>query len=554
MAPCVIKSTLLKDERQWFGTLILQQLVLSQAPVPVQWSNQSIGPDGPWPVFEMTMGGVQTVALYPGGRIQPSYIISKAYCEDITGKCYASTAGLYDPAQGGSNIFNASTNDEYFTWGFDIVPQSHQWNSWFDNVTFSQEPDTSISNLWLALIDEGQVKLPGGGDYPLFAGCASLGGGEYPLPNGTSISIPTQLYTRGKTASDSFGMHLGSRTTGPEPSLYFGGYDQKRVLGPILTTPNATLSLKDISINVVAGYSPFRFTSTKTGLLAAGSAIGDTLEVGIDGCAPYISLPQSTCDAIAEWLPVKYNNLMGLYTWETDSPQYLNIVKSASVLSFTFLSSNDHEVTVSVPFMHLNLTLDIPLVSSPTPYFPCNPHNGGYVLGRAFLQDAFLGQNWNDSYLGSQGVLYMAQASGPNISTGPDVRNLEGYGLGVSSSSSNWSSTWDGYWTPLPIEQAYNYTAPSAGTSADTSAGTPGSGKIIGGSIGGVAAGLIVIVTGIILLRKRRKDAAELPTAGEAGIIDGDKTTPKPAPSTPQHDITNDHPIFELEYPESELP
>ena len=101
-------------------------------------------------------------------------------------------------------------------------------------------------------------------------------------------------------------------------------------------------------------------------------------------------LPPSTCQAIAAHLPVTYSPAFNLYLWNTSSPAYPQIVSSPHYLSFTFASGVDQTTrTINVPFAQLNLTLAWPLVSTPTPYFPCSPWSGTasthYYLGRAFL-------------------------------------------------------------------------------------------------------------------------------------------------------------------------
>ncbi|KAI1414840.1 hypothetical protein F5Y13DRAFT_15623 [Hypoxylon sp. FL1857] len=84
----------------------------AQKPIQAKWSNTSIGPDGPWPAIEMMMGGVQDIALYPGGAIDRTYVIVKGYCTTGNTPCFASNAGLYNPGAGGDyNASNFSTPD-----------------------------------------------------------------------------------------------------------------------------------------------------------------------------------------------------------------------------------------------------------------------------------------------------------------------------------------------------------------------------------------------------------------------------------------------------------
>ncbi|KAI5463601.1 hypothetical protein BGZ63DRAFT_422939 [Mariannaea sp. PMI_226] len=152
------------------------------------------------------------------------------------------------------------------------------------------------------------------------------------------------------------------------------------------------ITLRDIGIDVIAGQSPFSFKS-KDGLLSKGnSSIGSGLPVWINGCSPYLTLPRSTCNNIAANLPMNFDEDLGLYLWDKKSDKYNEITTSATTLSFSFISgSNTDPVKIRIPLMHLNLTLEAPLIDIPIPYFPCHANdNGQYVLGRAFLQDVFI--------------------------------------------------------------------------------------------------------------------------------------------------------------------
>ena len=86
--------------------------------------------------------------------------------------------------------------------------------------------------------------------------------------------------------------------------------------------------------------------------------------------AHYLYLPSSTCAAIAKNLPVTYDAGKALYIWNTPDPQYARIVTSPTYLSFVFRGSIG-TLTIKAPFHLPNLTLEEPLMSIHTPYFPC---------------------------------------------------------------------------------------------------------------------------------------------------------------------------------------
>ena len=165
------------------------------------------------------------------------------------------------------------------------------------------------------------------------------------------------------------------------------------------------LDLLDIGITADHWASPSNYTS-KSGLLASGNTtISDSATkstpVLMNFAAPYLNLPNSTCNAIAQELPVTYSSKYGLYLWNVDDPQYTRIDTSQTYLNFTFyLLGGVATFAINVPFQLLNLTLDAPLSSRPLQYFQCqppqDPNNQQYGLGRVFLQAAFIGVSWGD--------------------------------------------------------------------------------------------------------------------------------------------------------------
>jgi hypothetical protein len=319
--------------------------------------------------------------------------------------------------------------------------------SWVDNMELG---GMTVPNVSLALLSDSYAVYPDQW-YPLSVGCLGLGAPitvnqSFTTNGGPSINaslVPGYLNAHSQIPSNSFAMHIGSVNPPMPGSLLFGGYDQNRIIGDILSETDdytKAISLKDISIRVVDGSSPWTFQS-KPGLLAANNASISSggIKVSVDGCSPYLTLPKSTCDAITDHLPVDYDQSLGLYIWKTDDPKYSQIVSSASSLDFTFLGgSNTQTVTISVPFRHLNLTLTAPLVDSDKQYFPCyTGASGGYTLGRAFLQDAFVGAHWD------QKLWWLAQAPGPNIPSAKII-TLRESDQEIQASTNDWKESWAG--------------------------------------------------------------------------------------------------------------
>ncbi|KAK8041345.1 hypothetical protein PG994_014352 [Apiospora phragmitis] len=474
-------------------------------PIGVPWSANTFGYDGPWPAVEISVGLTQKISMFPGSE-WATIVIPTDYCSYNTSMaCQASSAGLYKKGTYGGGI--AITSGPGYMKGLPVKGKDMDY--WMADVDLLDGSGIITPNVSMKLVGENFASYPNGNWYPLSAGCLGLGApdtknqtfgyGENSLRSAINASlIPGNLYERGKIESNSFGMHIGSANPRMAGSLYFGGYDQNRVVGEVLTSTddyNKEIPLKDIAIKVVDGSSPWSFGTTQEGLLAQGnSSIGPKgVQVHVDGCSPYLSLPRSTCDAIAQHLPVAYSEDLGLYTWKTDDPKYSQIVGSASALVFTFLgSTNTDKVSISVPFRHLNLTLDRPLVDSPSPYFPCFTGSSSYVLGRAFLQDAFVGANW-----GSR-TWFLAQAPGPNVPPANVVKFESSEAQLIKPSQNDWRESWAGSWKALtPAEAGSNATivppddhAPSSSNSPENSVGLSTGAKAgigVGAGVGALA-------------------------------------------------------------------
>ncbi|KAI8957022.1 hypothetical protein F5Y11DRAFT_361193 [Daldinia sp. FL1419] len=475
-------------------------------PRAVRWSDKILGPDGPWNAVKVTLGRSQDVTVY-AGRMWESYFPGAAYCDNtaVGGRpCYAQQAGaIYDETTGSgeapdiafpasayyaSNMNTVGSNAKRYTDRISLGTDSSDWSV------------VSVDNFAMALMSDTQLRYPNGEKHPLFAGCLGLGAAPNIInhsfalrPGQTASSINTSLlvgnlFVDHSIPSQTFGLHIGSAVSHRVPgSLWVGGYDRNRAVSDMLSIPIpdpftkfSGAPLADISINVVKGSSPFPWNS-KGGLLASGnSSIGGQLGLAIDPCLPYLNLPRSTCDAIAAEIPVKLDDGLGLYLWDTASPDYTRIIQSPSVLTFTFVDpdSNLHKVNISVPFSHLNLTLDEPLVDKPTPYFPCNAaSNSEYTLGRAFLQDAFIGANFYTA------VYFLSQAPGPNLNSA-NVMAMDHNSRTIEASKNDWATSWNGYWTPLPERDS------------NTS-----SGAIVGVAVGGMVGLLLLAFVTFIALR-----------------------------------------------------
>ncbi|KAK8110299.1 uncharacterized protein PG998_006756 [Apiospora kogelbergensis] len=580
-------------------TLLAAALLLAAAPPPVhavpraaRWSTKSLGPDGPWNALEITMGKGQTVTTY-AGKMWESFFLDSGYCnatasQGANGKpqpCYAKQAGaIYNETTKTGSMLPAvsSSPGSYFSGAMDTSPGSKSNGPDRYRDEFHLGRDTTqwgadtVPNLDMVLLSETQLKYPGGDLFPLFAGCLGLGAApgivnhtyniksssgsssssssKSDADNNGSVSLGLVAGTyakQGYTDTNSFGMHIGSAVASAsspkkkmmEGSLWFGGYDKNRVIGEVLAVPIPQpyvlfdgLPLVDISINVSSGAG----WRSKSGYLAAGNAtMGSQLNVRLDGCAPYLNLPKSTCDALAADLPVTYQPKLGLYTWDIASPDHARIVSSATALTFTFLDpdNNARRVNVSVPFAHLNLTLDAPLAETPTPYFPCNAaaSGGRYALGRAFLQDAFFGASFDSA------VFFLAQAPGPNIAVAAEnPAAIAKTARTLAASNNDWKTSWDGVWTPLPGGGGEENDPTTKSADGESGGGVSHNVGLIVALAVGIGGGVSLLALITFVMRRRNKSGKGFACCGLRVMKDKEQagdyvpTTPR-SPNPEQH-------------------
>lgn len=514
---------------------LLTRLGWTAEPRGLVWSSQAYGPDGPWQAVSIHLGSNnQPLDLYAGNTWH-SNILASPICSDTSIDCYAQAAGLYNSLTSTSvSTYELSSTLAQIDWTSGAMPLTSNHTVQFDTATITAassgtQGNVMVPDLSLQVILDGYYTLPNGTNYPLVVGTLALGAENinqtYPhvgtVTNFNASEISGYLYETQQIPSNSYGLHIGSAALGIPGSAFVGGYDQSRVLGQVTTQAYAIYSLPidllDIGIGVAEGGSPFNFSSM-SGILAQGnSSIGISLPVLVEPTIPYLYLPSSTCDAIAAQLPVTFQQDYGLYFWNIDDPRYTRIVTSPAYLSFTFRlnGSNVQNMTINVPFQLLNLTLEEPLAHIPTQYFPCRPliDGGSYTLGRAFLQAAFVGVNWQTN---ENGVWFLAQAPGPNTPSTAVVTSIGFSDTSIAASPNQWIDSWKGSWTVLDEQSPSGYitaSSPSSSSAAANNGGSKSTGaaatRLTAGEIAGIVAGCVVLIAALALLSffciRRRK-------------------------------------------------
>ncbi|KAI4715612.1 hypothetical protein E4T48_08204 [Aureobasidium sp. EXF-10727] len=500
-----------------------------------KWSETPVGPDGPWHALNVSwdVNPFQTFAMLPS-LTKTSLLVAADSCSRQDSACptqiqsgdwpmWTSSAGHEPFLYMDGTLFGGDSWDETVSWPLNLtndVQLVHEraivWNTNNDSNSLNDQAITLTHNL--------TVNSPGGQLYTMNAGFFSLYGAESNNTwlNATGFNHTQYLHLatakQNKLISSlSYGLQIGSPGLDIEPSLILGGYDRSRCLTKPITTQDTTFRLTNISVRTNDTEWPFLAahgvsTNASTGLLTQD----EPLQVLVNPGVPYLHLPRATCDAIAKYLPVTYDENLGLYLWDTkaDTSRYDAITTTFSYVTFTFSDeSTQQEQEIHVPFSLLHLELDAPLVSSKTPYFPCrpfSPHEGQpYHLGRAFLQAALLVQNWETN------TTWLSQAPGPNmtIPSRPVFIEQNDTTIVEMPNAPDWLSTWNGALkksngTGLSSPGSNSDSNTSSGSSSDSSSPASLSGGTIAGIAIGVVAGLAIIAAaGFFYIRRRRSKA-----------------------------------------------
>jgi len=505
-------------------------------PLQLVQSENSYGPDGPWHAVSVVLGDPgQRIDLYPAGSSFGSLILTNSVCDGITDKPCGSGGTYYPTASksaGQQSIswqhISDTTTDGNWTGGA-LLYQYSNASYGQDNLILNSENGERVEDVDLYRFFNVSMKYPDGTLYPMQVGQLALGNTDtnqsFTTNGGVTINgtlVPNYLHDHNIIPSSSYGLHYGSAALNLDLSLWLGGYDQTRVLSPVASQSYSSssdntfrLTLRDITLGVDQGASPFNY-STRERMLAEGNdSIGDGVQVILNPGAPYLNLPNSTCQVLARDLPVTYNWKYGLYLWNESDPQYHRIVTSPTYLSFIFDTQNPVNLTIKVPFLLLNLKLDAPLTATPTHYFPCqppqDPNNQQYGLGRAFLQAAFIGVRWS----GVAGQWYLAQAPGPGVTKTPNQVLIENGTITdtpIKPYGIQWADTWQNHWTPLQDTTNTTSSPQAFMTGSPKTTGT----SLAGGAIAGIAIGVVVVILICLAIglcvHRRRKSPGSTPS------------------------------------------
>lgn len=274
-------------------------------------------------------------------------------------------------------------------------------------------------------------------------------------------------------------------------SLTLGGYDQSRT-SKNLTVPTSgdvdrplTVGLQKI---VVTNSAKGTMTLMDTGILAA-----------IDSSVPELWLPRSVCEQFETAFEIQYHQPSGRYALSDATRDRLRQLSPTITLTLGVGASEGSTINIDLPYSAFDLQAGYPIFSSDTNYFPIRraANASQFVIGRAFLQEAYLSVDWERSYFNVSQAVFATPMPDPHIVT-------------ILSNNATFNSTGNG-----------------------SSQGPVLSGGAIAGIAIGAVVAIIAIALGIFLLIRRRR-AANRPEGTSAPPDMSQSTSPVPDPLAPE--------------------
>ncbi|KAL2206518.1 acid protease [Sarocladium strictum] len=378
--------------------------VVATEPAPVALTGSDwLGVDGNWSSISLRVGDPpQDVNLLVSTALSEVWVISAGGCETNDPTCINARGGVFD--SGSSEAWSAMG-----TWQLGLDYPGYEANGEYGKDKINAH--SSIDNGEFSM-DGVLVSALNTTNY--FNGYFGLGIATGHFDDKVADPAIVQAVKKfGRIPSYTYGFTAGAAYRDQPASLTLGGFDKARFVDH---STNFVISQSDdLPHTLVRGIGlsaddsdqvPDVWDSQELSLFSWN----DSFTALIDSTTPYLWLPEAVCDQLAEHLNLTYDDNFDLYTLSNN--RYQDYVESENI-SLTFsLSSIDNSddfgspldapgvVNISVPLRAFVGTIQYPFMGGASidygdpavPYFTLRkaPDNETYVIGRSFLQEAYI--------------------------------------------------------------------------------------------------------------------------------------------------------------------
>ncbi|PSN71947.1 acid protease [Corynespora cassiicola Philippines] len=368
------------------------------APVTV-WPDQHwAGIDGAWNTFSLRIGDpYQTVNVFVSTASQQTWAVHNSAClVNVTDVATGTTKLENDPNcfDSRGRTYNITASDSWTDIGF--------FQLWTEkNLGLVGNGQYGYDTVGLGLPGEEGPTLKNTTVGTLITPNFWLGHfGLNPKPTNFSAftepspSYMTYLFEQKHIPSVSFGYTAGQQYRAATflGSLTLGGSDTSRYIPNDLSFQFAPDNERDIVVGIV-GINATTTTQQNINLLAR-----DSFTMYIDSTIAELWLPIEVCEAFEKAFGLTYDNETELYLVDDLLHQTLKAQNASVTFSLGQKFTTNATVDIELPYSAFDLEASPPYrgIENKTRYFPIR--RGGqenqYVLGRTFLQEAYLIVDW----------------------------------------------------------------------------------------------------------------------------------------------------------------
>ncbi|XP_014553124.1 hypothetical protein COCVIDRAFT_18896 [Bipolaris victoriae FI3] len=228
-----------------------------------------------------------------------------------------------------------------------------------------------------------------------FMGSFGLAAGAVGPPGGDKPNFLDNFEAANKIASRSYGYTAGAyyrnNNNGVPGSLVLGGYDESRFTskGTSIRMPNDKDNKLVVGVQSIL-YAMDQDVETNTVRLTPNGGFSAT----IDSTLPYLILPDEVCDEFVSKFRLDFDKDSQLFLVDSTSHQ-ANERENATVSFKIGASPSDSDIFTSIVLPYAafvqQASFPLPVANDNTQYFPIKKsENGKFVLGRTFLQEAYI--------------------------------------------------------------------------------------------------------------------------------------------------------------------
>ncbi|KAK4508215.1 hypothetical protein PRZ48_001953 [Zasmidium cellare] len=219
----------------------------------------------------------------------------------------------------------------------------------------------------------------------------TMGSNGSEVSSQTIAGISSANYWLGSLGLGISAANFSTSSNSTPSSLVLGGYDASR-----FTASNVSFQLGGAhNLSLQIAISSVLGMNTLNGTRALLESVEPTTFT-IDSNVADLWLPQASCDLFADAFGLIYDSTTDLYLINDTSHSQLTTQDPSVTFTISGVTNLTSTTNVVMPYSAFDLNASIPIYNTSTRYFPIRAASNAsqYVLGRAFLQEAYIFVNW----------------------------------------------------------------------------------------------------------------------------------------------------------------